>query len=892
MKVHFEGLSSIQVEESRKKFGDNNIIVTQKESFFQKLVGTFTEDPIIKILVIALLVEAVFFFLGYVHWYEPLGIAIAVGLATMVGTWSEYSSENQFQELQEKASQIKCKVFRNGKIQEVLIGDLVKGDYILLQPGDKVPVDGVLKLGKLKISQVSLNGETEPVKKEVAQHNFDFESTEFDKEDSPLLNPFKVFRESVVEDGNGVIEAIKVGKNTLTGSVNEEEKEEIDSPLKFKLNKLADGISKFGYIGGSLIALAFMLNKAFLHPNLINGASKYFSILNSSQIIIDIVQAIILAVIIIVVAVPEGLPMMIAIVLSLNMKKLLTDNILVRKLIGIETAGSLNILFSDKTGTITEGKLSVVNFLTGNGKEHQEYKNIPSELKNLLKLSLSINTDAILDTNSKGESVVIGGNITEKALLNYISEEIFERKTKIINKIPFNSTNKFVATEITGDLNLTLLKGAPDKLVEYCCNYYAEDGLKKKLTKDMIDELEIKMHEYAKKSMRVIAVSTTDNKITNEEVDFSNSTLIGILAIRDELKADSKEAINLMEKAGIQVVMITGDRKDTATAIAKDLNLLKDEEDIVLSSKELNQLTDNQVLKIIPNLKVIARALPSDKLRLVKLAQELNLVTGMTGDGVNDSPALERADVGFSMGSGTEIAKESSDIVILDDTLTSIAKTCLYGRTIYKSIQKFIQYQLTVNFAAILIAFLGPFIGFDFPLSMSQMLWVNLIMDTLAAIALGGEPSLNEYLDEKPKKRDEEIISKYMWNSIIFIGSYIVILCIIFLKSQTVLEIFREDSSNKYLLTGFFTFFIFLNAFNIFNVRSTKLNILEHIKSNQNFIKVVIFIFVLQIVMVYFGGNLLRTYGLLTKELIFVTVLAFTIIPFDFMRKKIFKNKF
>lgn len=892
MKVHFKGLTSKEVEKSREKYGDNNIIVAENESFFHKLKETLTEDPIIKILIVALLIEVVFFFLGYVHWYEPMGIAIAVAIATIVGTWSEHSSENQFQELQEKASRIKCKVFRDEKVQEVTIGELVTGDYILLQPGDKIPVDGVLKIGKVKVNQAALNGENEPVTKEVAEHSFDFESSEFDVEDSELLNPFKLYRETIVEDGNGVMEAIKVGKNTMSGSINgTEDEEEIESPLKFKLSKLADGISMFGYIGGTVIALAFLINRAFLHVNLAKGATTYFSLINMSQIMVDVVQAIILAVIIIVVAVPEGLPMMIAIVLSLNMKKLLKDNILVRKLIGIETAGSLNILFSDKTGTITEGKLKVINILTGHGLEYQNYKDIPLKLKKIVGISLAANTDAILDTDSNGKPVVIGGNITEKSLIYYIHEEKNESEYSTVKKIPFNSENKFMATEITGKLELTLLKGAPDKLLEHCKKYYDENGEKKILTHEKMDALEVRMHEYASKSMRVIAISTTNSKIEEGTIDFKESVLVGIIAIRDELKPDSKEAISMMDRAGIQVVMITGDRKDTAMAISKDINLLKDENDLVLSSKELNSLTDEEVIKILPKLKVVARALPADKFRLVKLAQQLNLVTGMTGDGVNDSPALERADVGFAMGSGTEIAKESSDIVILDDKLISIAKTCLYGRTIYKSIQKFIQYQLTVNFVAIVIAFIGPFIGFDFPLSMSQMLWVNLIMDTLAALALGGEPSLEEYLDETPKKRDEQIISKYMWNSILAIGSYMVVLCIFFLKSSLVASMFRADISNKYVLTGFFTFFIFLNLFNIFNVRSRNLNILNNVKDNPNFIKVVTFIFVLQIVMIYFGGDLLRTYGLTAKELILVTVAAFSVIPIDFIRKKIIDSK-
>lgn len=882
LKTHYEGLSSAQVEESKKKYGTNVLSEMETETFWDKLKGNF-EDPIIKILVLALVIDVVFYFLGQVEWFEPLGIAIAVLIATLVGTYSEFSNEQSFQKLQEEASRIKCKVYRNGNVSEIFINDIVKGDYILVQTGDKIPVDGVLVDGHISVDQSVLNGESKEAEKIVPTIDYKYEDGQSD-----FLDENKVFRGTVVVEGEAILEARTIGDASFYGQLAKElQAEDRESPLKVKLGHLAGGISKFGYIGGSLIAASFMFKKIVLN-SMANGTPIGDYFLNMKGAVSDLVTAIILAIIIIVVAVPEGLPMMIAMVLSLNMKKLLKDNILVRKLIGIETAGSLNILFSDKTGTITKGLLEVVMLCDGDNNQYDSYDAIPNKLHEIVNLSITENTSAVLNIQEDGTAKVLGGNSTERALLQFASEKSLDHGVETVDKIPFNSKDKFSATQVKGAHNFTLMKGAPEKILDACSTYYDKDGNKQSFSKEKLETINNKINELADRAIRVLALATTDKEVGSEL--FQEMTFVGIVGIRDDLRDESVEAIHEAMDAGIQVVMITGDRKETAVAIAKEAGLLQNPTDIVLTSKELNELTDDQVRGMIRDIRVIARALPTDKSRLVKIAQSLELVVGMTGDGVNDSPALKKADVGFAMGSGTEVAKEAGDIVILDDNFNSITKTVLYGRTIYNSIRKFIVYQLTVNVGAILIAFIGPFIGVDLPLSMTQMLWVNLVMDTLAALSFGGEAALMKYMREEPKSRSESIINKDMWSSILINGSLIAGLSVLFLKLDFFKEFFRQGPTGKediYYLTGFFSFFIFLNVFNMFNARTVELNLFEHIRENKGFLKVVGVIVVVQVIMAYIGGDILRTAGLTINEWLLVSVLALIIIPVDLIRKLI-----
>lgn len=877
------GLTDEQVESSKQKYGDNRMTEQETESFWSKLWGNFG-DPMIKILCVALIINIVFAFLGQTEWYESVGIALAVVLATFVSTFSEFRNENAFQKLQEEASRIYCKVYRNGKVAEVSINDIVVGDCILLQTGDKIPADGEIIDGTIKVDQSVLNGESKEATKKAIPENYVEEDAALD-----FLNPYKVFRGAVVCSGNSIMRVTTVGDKSVYGQIASElqSEEDRDSPLKVKLGNLANGISKFGYIGGIAIAVAFLfqsivIQNGFDMAQIMDYCSNWMVVVN------DVVEAVMLAVIIIVMAVPEGLPLMIALVSALNMGKMLKDNVLVRKIAGIETAGSLNILFSDKTGTITKGKLEAVTFVDGSGQEYGSFDSVMNELGNVLSLSVYHNTDAVI-SDEGGETKIFGGNATERAILSYAASSRHASTTNVahVTSIPFSSDKKYSATSVEGDYNLTLIKGAPEKILAKCRYYYDANGQKQPLDMAGKERIDDKINALAERAIRVLAFATSDDRIMDDQLPDDEWTFIGVLGIRDEVRPESVTAIKEVQGAGVQVVMITGDRLDTALAIAKEAGIVQKETDIVMTSDQLAKMSDEAVKERIKNIRVVARALPSDKSRLVRLAQEMDLVVGMTGDGVNDSPALKKADVGFAMGGGTEVAKEASDIVILDDNFSSIDKAILYGRTIFNSIRKFIIFQLTINVSAVLICFISPFLGIPTPLSIIQILWVNLVMDTLAALAFGGEPALRRYMREKPKRRDESIISKYMWTEIMTGSVWSFALSLFLLVSATADHFFRDDY--RFLMTGYFTFFIFFAVFNAFNARTEQLNLFDNIGKNHGFWQVMALIVVVQVIMTDFGGDILRCYGLNISEWVLVLALAFTIIPIDLIRKAIMR---
>jgi calcium-translocating P-type ATPase len=916
----FHGLTDQQVEQSREKHGTNCLSEVKGETFWDKLKGNFG-DPMIKILVVALLVNVAIYILSAtgviqaeVEWYEPLGIALAVALATFVSTISEYNNENAFQKLQDEASKIMCKVYRNGNIVEIPIDDVVVDDLVLLQSGDKIPADGILVDGEIKVDQSVLNGEAKEAPKKVMPEGYVDESAALD-----TLNPYKIFRGTIVCFGNAVMKVTTVGDKSEYGKIAAElqQDDDRDSPLKVKLAGLADGISKFGYIGGIAIAVALLISRIFLESG---GVSIYFSSANLiAQLIKDVLDAVILAVIIIVMAVPEGLPLMIAIVSALNMSKMLKDNVLVRKIAGIETAGSLNILFSDKTGTITKGKLEVVTFVDGYGTEFKAYEEVQGKIGELLTLSIFENTTAVINGDK-----VIGGNATERAVVGFAAGKGQGIGIEKLASIPFNSDNKYSASTIKqGNTTVTLVKGAPEKILKKCQYFFDKDGKKVPVEGNWI--VEQKMNELASRAIRVLALAVADEQIEDEKLPEGKWTLVGILGIRDEVRPESVTAIKEVQGAGVQVVMITGDRKDTAVAIATEAGLLNCEDAVVLTSDELAVMSDEEIKKVLPKIRVIARALPSDKSRLVRLAQELNLVAGMTGDGVNDSPALKKADVGFAMGGGTEVAKEASDIVIMDDNFNSIDKAILYGRTIFNSIRKFIIFQLTINVTAVAISFICPLLGMDNPLSITQILWVNLVMDTLAALAFGGEPAIHRYMCEKPKSRDEKIVSKAMWSQIFTGAAWAFILSLAFLIASPLQNMFLNNKAEaftdytnkvsnssavvmvpnpenaggisaandlfKFLFTGYFALFIFIAVFNAFNARTEQLNLFDNIGGNKGFLKILGIIVVIQVAMTYLGRNIMNCYGLNVQQWAVVLVMAVSIIPVDLIRKMIVKGK-
>lgn len=901
------GLTDQEVAESKQKYGDNSMTEQAHEGFFDKLKDNLG-DPMIKILIVALLINIVLSILGYAgvikegypEWYEPLGIFVAICLATLVSTFSEYRNENAFQKLQEEASRIMVKTYRNGVITEVPINDIVVGDAILLQSGDKIPADGIIIDGDVKVDQSVLNGESREAKKTAIPDGWTDtdENTNFD-------NEHKVFRGAVVCSGNATMEVTVVGDKSVYGKIASElqTEDDRDTPLKVKLGKLANGISKFGYIGGIAIAVA-MLAKTLLFDTGFNPMAFLApdGVFAWVKLVEAVIQAVMLAVIIIVMAVPEGLPLMIAIVSAQNMGKMLKDNVLVRKVAGIETAGSLNILFSDKTGTITKGKLEAINFIDGAVNEYKTFDDVGGKLGDLLSLSIHKNTLSMISGEGKDRRV-LGGNATERAILGYAMNTECKAEVAAVANIPFNSTNKYSATQVMGQYDLSLIKGAPEKILQRCSHYYDKDG--KKQPFDM-KSLNAKIDELANRAIRVLALATSEDALGEDALpDGNNWTLVGCLGIRDEVRPESVTAIKEVKGAGVQVVMITGDRRETAVAIAKEAGLIDNEStNLMLTSDELAKMSDDEIKEKIGDIRVIARALPSDKSRLVRLAQELDLVAGMTGDGVNDSPALKKADVGFAMGGGTEVAKEASDIVILDDNFNSIDRAILYGRTIFNSIRKFIVFQLTINVAAVLISFICPLIGIESPLNVIQILWVNLVMDTLAALAFGGEPPLERFMREKPKRRNEPIISRYMMSEIAVGSGWTFILSLAMLLLGTLpkgsttsfLEQWgwlRDDATAGFteqhaiLHTAYFAFFILIAVFNAFNARTEQMNLFDNIKKNKGFLTVFGIITLVQVLMTYLGRGILSGWGLMPLEWLVVLIPAISIIPMDLIRKAI-----
>lgn len=882
----YKGLSEEDVNISRMKYGSNEIPTSKKRTFIKQYLESFG-DPTIKILLVALFLNAVLFIKNF-NWYESAGIAISIILATFVSSISEYGSQLSFEKLMEYSQKIKCKVWRAEELKEIPIAEIVAGDFVSLEPGDRVPADGLLIDGYVDVDQSALNGETKEAHKLPATVIIEEESNNIN-----LMNKNLLFMGSVVCEGEGTMLVQSVGQKTFYGHLAKElQTENEDSPLKKRLADLAKNISYFGYAGAFLILLSSLFKSIIID----NGYNLYniVAYVNNPYVLIkDILKAVTFAITIIVVAVPEGLPVMITVVLSSNMKRMIKDNVLVRKLVGIETAGSLNILFTDKTGTITKGKLEVNTFISGDNSVYENLYNL-KKLKDLWKIiyiSLYFNNSSKLSHDGK-KRIAIGGNSTDRALLNFAaSQHVFIENIHKISAIPFNSDNKYSMCQTDGILKLTLIKGAPEKILPHCTRYYNADGKTAHLDNDSGISHTIK--KMAAEGIRFIAIAATDKKMTDcIEAKFSDLNLVGIIGIKDELRENAKKSISEVTNAGVQVVMITGDGKDTAVAIALETGLIDENtNDSVITSDELNNLSDEQLKKLLPSLRVVARALPGDKSRLIRLSQSMGLVTGMTGDGINDAPALKKADVGFSMGSGTEIAKEASDIVIIDDNFLSIGKAILYGRTIFKSIRKFIIFQLSINVCAVGISLIGQFIGIETPITVVQMLWVNMVMDTLAGLAFAGEAPLTEYMEESPKKKDEKIINRYMANQIMLTGLYTTALCIMFLKLPNIKNMFRYSANGNFLMTGFFALFMFSAIFNSLNSRTHRLNLFSHLIRNKAFVIIMGLVSIIQIILLFHGGSVFRLYGLTATEFKIILSLSFTVIPVDLMRKSYLRLK-
>ena len=875
----YVGLTSAQVAESKSAHGDNRLSSKEATSLWEIFKEAF-QDQWILILLAALGLKILFNFIGMLfpqigeaNWYEAVSLIFAILLSTGFSAISQYRNEQKFNTLQEEASKTNAKVYRDGKLKEVLVDDIVKGDQILLQSGDKIPVDGILLDGHLKVNQAVLNGESEDADKQPLGDNEEPSGQD-------LFTELKVFRGSVVTSGEAVMEATVIGDETILGSINSSLQEDgKDSPSKEKLNKLAGNIGVLGYSAGAAYSIINMV-LGLLALNAQNN-------LNLSTIFLLVIETILFAVTIIIMAVPEGLPMMLALVSSMNSGRLLAQNILVRHPDTIETAGYMNILFSDKTGTITEGRLSVVDFFLGDATVYEtsnpEAANDFNKMTDALHLDM-INGIGLNNDANVADGVAVGSNNTDRALLDFlIGRELLEFDTNdIVEKEQFNSAKKYAS--ILTKSGVRYIKGAPEFILDDCHFYLDKDGNTQAFEGAVREKFQAFSLEQANRSMRLLAIL--------KEVD-GQKILIGIVCIRDNVRDSIKQTVETMNKAGVQVVMVTGDRKETAVAIAKEAGIITSDSDHVITHDELEAMSDDELKAILPSLKVVSRALPLDKKRLIEAAQDLDMVCGMTGDGVNDSPALKAADVGFSMGDGTEVAREASDIVILNNSLTSIERAVLYGRTMSKSVSKFIIFQLTVNVTTIAMSLLSPLFGLKEPFTIIQILWINLIMDTLAALAFGEEPTLDRYMDEKPVPKKANILTSYMKSAIGVASAYITIVCLAILKNVGGVHDFITNGTGDMNMVTTFTFTVFIYAiiFNSLNTRSNGFNVFEHIGENPKFTIVMVSIAVVQTVIIQFGGQVFNTVPMDLEHYLAAMLIAVMIIPVDFIRKAIVNRK-
>lgn len=849
------GLSNIEVKKSQLTYGKNEITNTKKNSFMHLLLESLG-DPIIKILLIVLAVKTVFLFQSF-DWFETLGIVIAILLASFISTISEYGSEKSFQKMQEESSKIKCKCYRENNIKEIDLEDIVVGDIISLSSGDLIPADGYIIEGNVSIDESSFTGEAKDIEKKMGE---------------------TLYRGSVVLNGFAIMEITAVGVKTKYGQIALELlNKNPDSPLKLRLRSLANIISKIGTVGALLVMISYLFSVIFISNSF--SPELIIKTITTPRIIFGhLIYALTLGVTIIIVSVPEGLPMMVALVLSSNMKRMVKNNVLVRRMVGIETAGSLNTLFTDKTGTVTKGNLEVVGIVLANGTT----LNTKEDISRYPRIARYMMENMILNNESKfdDEGKIIGGNITDKALLEFAKG--YKISAKTIDQKYFNSTNKFSSVTVDDGETHTLVKGASEILMPNIMEAYNEQGRREYINKESLESLAKK---YTKLGYRVILLA--DKVSPNRD----SLTFISFVLLKDETSENAKRAIEMIENAHVHIVMITGDALDTSVNIAKEIGLIKNAKDLTLTSTDLKNMTDEELQKVYDDIKVIARALPTDKSRLVRIGQAMGRVVGMTGDGVNDAPALKCADVGFAMGSGSEVSKEAADIVILDNDLLSIGKSILYGRTIFKSIRKFVVFQLTMNLCALTLSILGPFLDINTPITVMQMLWINMIMDTFAGLAFSFEPPLEEYMTKLPSKKDEPILNKYMYSSILVTGVYTAILLILFLKLPFLKTIFREATDYRYLMTAFFGLFVFSGVFNSFNARTNRLNIFANISKNKPFIFIILFIILVQMILLYSGGSTFRTYGLTLKEFFIMLLLSLTVIPVDLFRKLILRKK-
>ncbi len=868
------GLTSKQVALNKRKFGTNTIPGVKPKTALQFFVETF-QDKINMILLGMLglfLVLAVFGFGGYI---EPIGVGMVLLCVGIIGTVTKLKAQKYSMELKNKTAVRFAMVVRDGKIKTIKTDNIVVGDVVFLQSGETVPADGYILKGRINVNNAVLNGETEECPKSPIdgfKYNRNAKVTGDDYVSQNLL-----FCGTTVQSGECYMMVEKIGVHTENAKtlLAMRNIDEVKTDLDIKLDKLAVKIGRFGYFGGIIVALVLLTDSVIQA-----GGLQLFFASGTLNVLHNIATAFIVALTIVVAAVPEGLPFIITMIISQNARNMIKHNVLAKNTHKIPEAGNIQILCTDKTGTLTYGNLIPITNYLGDGSQVDFDSDLP--VSRFIVADILFNTGAAFD--DKG--TIVGGTSTQRALLSALNPKsrlvrAVTNEIKTLDKIPFDSANKFSAVRVVrkkDEKQFVLYTGAPEIILEHVTKYIDVNGVTHTINKSKMFGI---IRENAKQAKRLVALAYGTGKTLNTKLP-DNLVLVSLVSIRDDVRREVPKAVACMQKAGIHVIMMTGDIIDTARAIGVDTGIINNENDLVLTARELDLMTDAEIKKNLYRLKVVARAVPRTKLRLVKVAQEINLCIGMCGDGTNDAPALKRADVGFAMGSGTDVCKEAGDIIIVDDNFVSLADAVLFGRTFTNNVTKFLMFQMPINLMLVVLSLVYP-IAFLVPAFVAvQILIINIVMDSLNSLAFGGEPAKSEYMHVSPQPKGASLFAgKTLSRIVAGCIEFGIIFALLFVPD--VQEIFGDNPDVN--LTARFALIMLIAAFNGFNVRVDNVHLLHGIDKNPLFLTIALIIIIGTIGIVNFGGQLFQVVPLSYEQWFVVFSLAFLVIPMDLLRK-------
>jgi calcium-translocating P-type ATPase len=870
--MNFNGLKSSEVEVSRTTYGSNKLPEPELKKWYHFAKEALTE-PITMILIIIALFQLVLGAMGVMSLSEPVMIIVVLAIVTGIAIKTGLGVQKSAAELRAKTAVRYCDVVRDGSVQTINKDDLVVGDLVLLRTGQEIFADGFIVDGEISVNNAAINGETKECRK-IPSANYKHVKT---TSTTAYTDQCSLFAGTVIMSGEGKMIVTDVGVNTVNGDtlVKMQTLEPPKTALDIALDHLCDFISKWGTIA-AVLAFVIMTITGILNAG---SLSQYFSgnILENIQ---KVAQNISNALTIIVAAVPEGLPLIVKLVTKQNVSTMEKFNILAKNTGKIPELAYVNLICTDKTGTLTTGEMTSTVMINGNC---QDIFNKESSLNELIDLNICMNNSAVFDSNGN----ITGGNSIDRAVLDMLSPEDAQKiqnKAIMKKRVPFSSENKFSAVTLNNGANdFTVYKGAPEKLIEKCKFYLDNDGIVTELTEEKRKALKSHIKGLTEKAMRCIALTISD-KTDDGLPDEMN--LLGIIGVVDPVRNEVPEAVKIAHKAGIQVIEITGDCMETAKAVAMEAGIYKPG-DLAVTNDEFEAMSDVKVKEIIPQLRVISRCSPNTKLRLVTLAQEIGMSVAMTGDGVNDAPALKKADVGFGMQDGSDVAKEAADIVLTDNNFASVVKAVELGRTFMHNIMMFLEFQLPINISLLILSMVFPIIsGGSALLAAVQILIVNIIMDSLNSLSFGGEPPKEEYMNEEPIMKGSGLFirgakGRIALSSIVFIALFGVI---------TFGPVGNMFATKLSAMTARFALLCLMAVFNGFTIRTDSMNLFKGIKNNKLFVYIALGIFAMAVVLCNFVGNLVQTTPMDVKQWIVVLVTAFMVVPVDWIRKAICKK--